>query len=54
MWRCTKCNFLYTSNEAPKRCEICRGEGFVQVLIRNAGSAGGRPRQEPGAKGRAA
>ncbi len=54
MWRCTKCNFLHMSNESPKRCDVCRGEGFIQVLIRDARNTGGRPHQGPGAKGRAA
>lgn len=52
MWRCSKCNFLYVARESPERCKVCTGEGFIEVLIKNSGSASRRSRQEPGAESR--
>ena len=54
MWRCAKCNFLYMANESPERCSVCKGDGFIEVLIKNNGSASMRSRQDPRSKGRSA
>jgi len=36
MWRCKKCKFLHTVSKPPERCDICKGDTFVQVLIMGA------------------